>query len=222
MKTRILLSVFSLQLSAFLLPLFAASGPSWWVTQNVISSNATADDFAVVNQGQLKHIATQAAAELNSHLPMGAGSDIMNMVVAWQTPVAKTDNYAVVNLGQLKTVAKPFYDRLMAIGYANAYPWNANQQGVDNYALANIGQVKYLFSFDVALDSDIDDLPDWWELKWFGTLNENANNSHMGDGLSNWLKYLLGLNPLKAATQDTANTTLQLNVHTPAAFDTIP
>ena len=102
-----------------------ASGPPWWATQNVLSANATADDYAVVNQGQLKNIASKAAAEMNLQWASqgGAGALINNMVGAWQTPTNNTDDFAVVNLGQLKTVAAPFYDRLVDLWLAGSRPW---------------------------------------------------------------------------------------------------
>ena len=128
----------------------AQKGPEWWRARGVLSANATLDDFAAVNQGQLKHIATQAAAEMNLRLDGGAGGEIMEMVAVWQIRTSKTDNYAAVNLGQLKAVAKPFYTRLIAIGYTDVYPWQNSLKASDNYALANIGQVKKLFSFDLA------------------------------------------------------------------------
>jgi hypothetical protein len=102
-----------------------------------------ADDYAVVNQGQVKHIAKQAYEEMEARLPGGAGSTL-NAI--WAVPAASTDDYRAINLGQLKDVAKLFYDRLQELDASIHYPWTG--VGADDYALANIGQVKNIFGFD--------------------------------------------------------------------------
>ncbi|MEI9897066.1 MAG: hypothetical protein WDN28_25190 [Chthoniobacter sp.] len=85
-----------------------------------------ADDYAAANLGQLKQIARAAATEMNAHLPGGAGLNVNNLITLWTTPPdpgVVRDDFSAVNLGQLKTVAKPFYDRLIAVRYADSYPW---------------------------------------------------------------------------------------------------
>lgn len=54
----------------------AATGPSWWVTRGVVNTNSQPNDFAAVNQGQLKWMAVNAAVELESQLPGGAGNNV--------------------------------------------------------------------------------------------------------------------------------------------------
>ena len=58
------------------------------------------------------------------------------------------DNYLPINVGQLKEIARPFYDRLIAIGYTSQYPWVGVNE-TNDFAPVNIGQVKNLFSFDL-------------------------------------------------------------------------
>ena len=81
------------------------------------SARGAPNDYAVVNHGQLKHVATQASAEFEEYLPGGAGVEINTLVGGWLPPHGLTDDFATVNLGQLKAVAKPFYDRLASAGY---------------------------------------------------------------------------------------------------------
>lgn len=157
-----------------------ANAPSWWSARGVIATDSTtgqpmpADDYAVINQGQIKEFAAAAAAELNANLPGGAGTAINSLITSWATPTAATDDYVVANIGQLKAVAKLFYDRLIATGYTDAYPWTNATRPADDYAAANIGQAKNLFSFDVTYESNsADGVPDWWEKKYFG--NNSAN-----------------------------------------------
>ncbi|MEQ1852021.1 MAG: sugar-binding protein, partial [Chthoniobacteraceae bacterium] len=93
-----------------------AAPPPWWSGRGVTNQNA-ADDYAPINQGQLKNLLKAAVQELDSTLPGGAGDTLHAMITRWATPTAQTDDYAAVNLGQLKAAAAPVYDRLSTIGY---------------------------------------------------------------------------------------------------------
>lgn len=86
--------------------------PTWWASQGVLNSKSP-NDYAVVNQGQLKNMATGAAATFDS---MGLSGSFDSMVSQWKTPTPHTDDFGAVNLGQLKAVAKPFFDSLINIG----------------------------------------------------------------------------------------------------------
>lgn len=120
--------------------------PAWWAERGVINTaSPVTNDFAVATQGQVKWIVRRAMDELNDVLPNGAGSAVVNRVAAFSW----TNNYRVVNQGQLKSVAAVIYDRLIAVGYTNDYPWTATTNDDRNYAAANQGMVKNLFSFDI-------------------------------------------------------------------------
>ncbi len=47
------------------------------------------------------------------------------------------------------------------------------------------------------LDSDQDMLPDWWEMKYFGSLNQTANGDYDHDGYTNLEEYAAGTDPTK-------------------------
>src|SRR6478735_5783223 len=95
-------------LAIALLPfLLHAAAPSWWSLRGVLVQNAAPDDFAPANQGQLKHLAKAAVAEMDARLPGGAGEALHQLVATWSNPGSQTNDFAPVNLGQLKTVAKP-------------------------------------------------------------------------------------------------------------------
>ncbi|HSS96851.1 MAG TPA: Ig-like domain-containing protein, partial [Terriglobales bacterium] len=179
-----------------------AVAPDWWTQRGVISPNVSAKDYAVVNQGQLKNIAAAAAAELDAHLPGGAGDTLHNLIENWSQPNTQRNDFAPVNLGQVKNVAKGFYDRLISIRYVDDYPWAANTNASDDFAISNIGQVKNLFSFDllatdVAHDSDQNGLPDWWEKYYFGHIGLDPNAlAPRGDGLTILQAFQQGLDPI--------------------------
>ena len=129
-------------------PLFSAP-PTWWTTQNVLDTTKTANDYAALNQGQLKSIAKKAITEMNTKLPGGAGTELNALLTSWATPNAARNDFQAVNVGQVKALAKKFYDRLNAVGVTTPYPWSTVTTDDKDYALANIGQVKKAFAFEV-------------------------------------------------------------------------
>jgi hypothetical protein len=159
------------------LPLRASgSPPAWWYERGVITTNPPAD-YTAITQGQLKYLATAAAAELDAHFTSpwasGAGDTIHAMIASWSTPTTNTTDYNAVTLGQLKNVAQPFYDQL---GYGGSYPWSYPANTASDYNVANIGQAKQLFSFDVTGDA----IPHWWQ-HYYAI---NYPNMQSGNGLT--------------------------------------
>jgi Regulator of chromosome condensation (RCC1) repeat len=142
----------SLALSlATLIPLLLyGSAPSWWSQRGVLVEQGVADDYAPAIQGQLKNIAKAAVDEMDAKLSGGAGNGLHDLVASWSPSNAATNDFASINLGQLKNVAKPFYDRLIAAGLVDFYPWLRSTNEPDDFAIANIGQVKNLFGFEIS------------------------------------------------------------------------
>jgi hypothetical protein len=224
-------SVMRLLMLMAALGLLSAAPPPWWTTQNILTPNAAANDYAAANLGQVKTIAAKAATEMDRRFPGGAGPAIASLIATWRQPPAPgvvRNDYAAVNQGQLKAVARLFYDRLAELGYqgpplapGKKYPWPTATTGANDYAAVNLGQVKYLFSFDPALvrlgtpgDADGNGLPDAWELKYFGHLGVDPNADPDGDGISNLVEYLTGRNPTKGELPDTTGV-VNLRVYSP-------
>ena len=87
-----------------------------------------------------------------------------------------------------------------------AYNWqfvnNDGSKGIHNAPFA-VGILKASIA-DLTGDSNSDGLPDEWQIKYFGSANNpNAapDATPAGDGVPNWLKYSLGLDPTIPATQ---------------------
>lgn len=165
-------------------------------------------NYSPANLEQLKWIAWQARYELEDGLVIhgGAGENINNLVNSFA--VNRNPEKSMLNIGQLKAIAKPFYDRLNAVGYdlkyhlkqmgyapswAYIYPWNPNTPVSENYVPANIGQLKLVFSFDLKLDTNGNGVPDW--------IDGNYRDTD-GDGLADTYEVNIGLNPLSASTQN--------------------
>jgi hypothetical protein len=170
-----------------------AAAPEWWTLRGALNASATPDDYAVLNQGQLKQLAFQARNELNYQLPGGAGTAVNALIDAWLTPpglpAPQPDGYASVNIGQLKNVAKLFYDRFAQINYrevplyglpaGQTYPWSPATTDDSDYSLASIGQAKFLFSFDPGADMDGDYVASGWEAAY--GLNPRDPSDATGD-----------------------------------------
>ncbi|MFH1475873.1 MAG: hypothetical protein ABIH24_00050 [Verrucomicrobiota bacterium] len=177
-----------------------AQGPSWWLTRGAVDPNLPPNDYAPLTLGQLKWLAVNACDEMDAYF--GAGSNITAVVGAF----SNTNNYYPANLGQLKYVAQPFYDRLHEFNLTNTFPANmpgyypwGNSSTTNDYAPALIGQAKYVFSFDSAVDSDGDGLPDWQEAE-LGTNPYDPDTD--GDGLSDSWEFNHGYDPLDGGDAD--------------------
>lgn len=135
-----LLGIAALILSCSCAYIFA-SAPTWWAERGLRgaaydeSSEASINaNYNIALQGQLMHIAKQAAAELDAKYPQGAGDGIHALINSFDgysvlnpsaTSANLETNYKAINIGQLKAVSKLFYDRLWEIhgNYPEAITW---------------------------------------------------------------------------------------------------
>lgn len=204
MRTRTIRSLQLFLLAASLLlsrdAVGGANSPSWWSTRGVVSVSTQSTDYSPLHLGQLKWMATNACVELDANLPGGAGDDVESLVEGF----ASTNNYCLANVGQLKFIAAPFYDRLIAEGYAVTYPWTPGTVSDDaDLAIANIGQLKNVFGFDLTFDADDDGIPDWWEDYYFSDLPPQTGESDYDhDGLVNTSEYAYGTSPVDPDSDD--------------------
>jgi hypothetical protein len=140
---------------------FTHAQPAWWMQRGVFNPGAVADDYAAINQGQLKNLAAATYHEFEARLPGGAGAAITNLIESWNVASSSRDDFAVVTHGQVKALADLFFARLETVRVQLAplwppvqAPWavpNPNLPAQDHLAIANIGQVKHAFSL---LDGD--------------------------------------------------------------------
>lgn len=161
-----------------------AAGPSWWSSRSVVTPGLENDDFAVANQGQLKHIAHAAYLEMGDQFSdrNGAGEELDTLFGQLLNSQAGADDFAVVNIGQVKAMALPFYERLQELGLITTLPsWlSAASSAEEEFAAANVGQVKNAFNFEISL-----------------AVSEDPEGDFDGDGLGNEFELELGLNPYR-------------------------
>ena len=154
-----------------------AAAPGWWQQHGLMKAGgAMVDDFAVLNQGQLKNFARASIYELHEKLPGGAGPLLNQLLQTWRTHKLNADDFTAVNVGQLKAVAKPVYAAMQSAGLSLPLPWTSLTEDDNDYAVANLGQAKAVFAFV---------LPDYLAL---GLTDSD------GDGFSDALELTLGSN----------------------------
>ena len=133
-----------------------AEAPSWWLERGVLDPEQVEDDYAVLNQGQLKHFALGLYEELEDKISGGAGSELEVFIERWtmrdavgkRVPKKASDaeDFGTVNLGQLKATAAPFLARINTAGLVAPAPYTG--AAPDDYAYATVGQAKALFNVD--------------------------------------------------------------------------
>jgi hypothetical protein len=89
--------------------------------------------------------------------------------------------------------------KFLKAGYNWQFVTMDGSLGVHNAPFA-VGLLKASIA-DLTGDANNDGIPDWWQIQYFGSINNPQaapNATPANDGVPNWLKYDLGLNPLVA------------------------
>ena len=87
--------------------------------------------------------------------------------------------------------------KFLKAGYNWQFVTMDGSLGVHNAPFA-VGLLKASIA-DLTGDANNDGIPDWWQIQYFGSINNPQaapNATPAGDGVPNWLKYSSGLNPL--------------------------
>ncbi len=88
--------------------------------------------------------------------------------------------------------------KFLKAGYNWQFVANDGSKGVHNAPFA-VGLLRASIG-DLTGDSNNDGLADAWQIQYFGSPNSPSaapNATPAGDGVPNWMKYILGLNPLQ-------------------------
>lgn len=122
--------------------------PAWWTERGILVEGAAPNNYGPANIGQLKNMTRGAILEMEQHLPGGAGSELLLLRASWDAKPKQESHFSPANQGQVKNLASKVYDRLIAEGCAEAYPWTSTTADDSHFSPINIGQLKFIFSFD--------------------------------------------------------------------------
>lgn len=106
-------------------------------------------------------------------------------------------NYVGDGLVKSPSVKTNWQAKFLKGAYNFQFVNNDLSKGVHNAAYA-VGLLKASIA-DLTGDANQDGLPDWWQTHYFGSTtsaNSAPNATPAGDGVPNWMKYGLGLNPM--------------------------
>jgi hypothetical protein len=128
--------------------------------------------------------------------------DKLSTMMPNNTYQANSNNY--VADGLVKVIDRNSFktnwpQKFLKAGYNWAFVNIDGSKGVHNAPFA-VGLLKAAIA-DLTGDSNNDLLADSWQIQYFGSANSPSaapNATPAGDGVPNWLKYSLGLNPLVA------------------------
>jgi len=116
----------------------------------------------------------------------GLMAKLAMMLPPYGSPVIPTDT---------PTISKYTRPELRAL-YNYLFVMEDGSYGVHNLSYA-VGVLKASIA-DLSGDANNDGLADWWQIQYFGSANNPSaapNATPAGDGVPNWLKYSLGLDP---------------------------
>jgi hypothetical protein len=169
--------------------------------------------------------------------------DKLSTMLPNSTYQANSNNYVADGLVKTSVSFKTNWpSKFLKAGYNWQFVTMDGSKGVHNAPFA-VGILKASIA-DLTGDSNNDGLPDAWQIQYFGSANSAAaapNATPAGDGVPNWMKYLLGLNPLVPGISVTnglsvgvvwangnslanpygATNTIQIYIAAEVAFDTV-
>ena len=133
-------------------------------------------------QTEVQHLLDQLSTMLPSKTYVASGSYVPDGLV--KTSISTQTNWPA---------------RYLEAAYNWQFVNNDRSKGVHNAAYA-VGLLKASIA-DLTGDANNDGLPDSWQSLYFGSATNSSaapNACPAGDGIPNWLKYALGLNPTVA------------------------
>jgi hypothetical protein len=134
--------------------------------------------------------------EDNSGAIQGVQTTIQSLLNQLSTLLPNSNNVIDGSVKASLSIKTNWTQQQLMAGYNWQFVANDGSLGVHNYQYA-AGLLKASIA-NLTGYSNPAGLPDAWQLQYFGSLNNPLaapNASPAGDGIPNWLKYSLGLNP---------------------------
>ncbi len=191
-----------------------AGGHTWKMDYDVVSGGVTntVDMVAVCAQchGPIDSFDLVRGDYNGDGVIEGVQTEVQKLLNKLSTLLPPTNNMPGGNYvadGRVKTSISTrtnWQSKFLKAAYNWQFVNNDHSLGVHNVAYA-VGLLKASIS-DLTGDSNNDGLPDAWQIQYFGSAtssNAAPNFSAAGDGVPNWMKYALGLDPTKPGTSVT-------------------
>jgi subtilisin family serine protease len=140
-------------------------------------------------------------------LSQSDGQTLLTALPAVATVVNKTDPSQVYQYLDGTSMATPHVSGAVAFAAMN-FPTDTVNQRIQR-VLTSVDAVPGLLgkvrtggrlNLQRMVDTDLNGLPDWWELEYFGHLGTDPNADPDHDGMSNLAEWLAGTNPTNAAS----------------------
>jgi hypothetical protein len=188
-----------------------AGGHTWKMTYNVVMTNGATlvtnsydkVDVCVQCHGQISSFNFPVADYNGDGVIEGVQTEVQHLLDKLSTMLpnsayqANSNNYVADGLVKSSiTFRTNWPSKFLKAGYNWQMVSSDGSLGVHNVAFA-VGIIKASIA-DLTGDSNNDGLPDAWQIQYFGSANSPSaapNAMPAGDGVPNWMKYLLGLNP---------------------------
>ncbi|MCX6929304.1 MAG: hypothetical protein NT154_39700, partial [Verrucomicrobia bacterium] len=189
-----------------------AGSHTWKMNYNVVTTNGSTlvtnsvdqvgvcvqchgeiEDFNMVRQDYNGDGVIEGVQDEVQHL-----LDKLSTLLPNSTYQANSNNYVADGLVKSSVSFKTNWPaKFLKAGYNWQFVANDGSKGIHNAPFA-VGILRSAIA-DLTGDGNNDGLPDSWQAQYFTTANNPAaapNATPAGDGVPNWMKYILGLNPL--------------------------
>ena len=187
-----------------------AGGHTWNMSYTVVTSGVTNTfdkvDVCVQCHGPISSFDMVRVDYNGDGITEGVQTEVQHLLDRLSTMLpnstyqANSNNYVADGLVKTSISAKTNWPaQFLKAGYNWQFVNNDGSKGVHNAPFA-VGLLKASIA-NLTGDANNDGLPDAWQTNYFGSitnLNAAPNATPAGDGIPNWLKYSLGLNPLVA------------------------
>jgi len=174
------------------------------VTNNGVVTSADKVDVCVQCHGQISSFNFQVADYNGDGVIEGVQTEVQHLLDKLSTLFpnstyqANSNNYVADGLVKTSISVKTNWPtKFLNAGYNWQFVSSDGSLGVHNAPFA-VGLLKASIA-DLTGDANNDGIPDAWQIQYFGSANSPAaapNAVASSDGVPNWMKYILGLNPL--------------------------
>jgi len=181
--------------------LYAAGGHTFNMSYNVVTNGTTntVDKIDVCRQchGQIASFNFPVQDYNGDGVIEGVQSEVQHLLDKLSTLLPNSNNVVDGTVKTTLSIKTNWTAAQLKAGYNWQFVANDGSLGIHNAPYAT-GLLKASIG-DLTGDYNGDGIPDAWQVQYFGSItsaNAAPNAAPAGDGIPNWLKYALGLNPM--------------------------